>query len=1100
MKNIIKSFAKQFFGKSFKIMKISLVLFFICFLQAFATSNYAQTKKISLAMEDATIADVLQVIEDQSEFRFFYNNQLMDLTKLVDINISDKNIWEILDNVFPNSGITYRVVGKQIALFRNDPDSEKPDLQQQQITGRVTDERGDPLPGVNITIKGTTIGTTTDINGQYALFISAANPVLVFSFIGYGIQEIVVAGRTVIDLTMQPEVSALEEVVVIGYGTVKKSDLTGSVASIKPVELAAFPTVNAVQLLSGRVAGVQIKQNTGAPGASISVRIRGTNSIKGSNEPLYVVDGFPVSGSDLEFINNSDIESVEILKDASATAIYGSRGANGVVLVTTKSGKTGGTRVDIESSYGFQTLRNKLELTNAREYAEIYNEMLINDGLDPYFSSSEINALGEGTDWQDIVFQRAPMQNHDVAVSGGNDKTQFSISGSIFKQDGIIKNSYHDRYSFRANLNHDISKIFSVSHSTILTRINEQYQNSGVGTRGNSLISATLGAYPTVPAYQEDGSLTILGATYPWGTELKNPLNWINETKNYGLFNKALSNVAFTIKPTSKISIRILGGIENTDSRYDNYTTLKFVGSNGSASVSTNQSTSLLNENTISYNNTIGKHSISAVGGFTFQNFLYKSLSGSGSGFLSDATETFNLGSAAVPGIPGSGYSLSTLLSFIGRINYNYNNKYLATITFRSDGSSKYSEGNKWGYFPSAALAWRISNEDFLKDLTFLSDLKLRASWGVTGSQAISAYATLNQLYSGKTVFGDALYTTFAPGTNLPGDLKWESTKQTDLGIDAGFYNNRITLTADYYIKNTVDLLNSVSLPTSLGYSSTIKNIGSIRNSGLEIEAGAVIFSGGELSWTIDGNIAFNKTKVLKLYEGEDIYGGSYNLSILDDFFNILREEEEFAVFYGYTEDGYDEKGNLKYVDRNDDGIISAPDKSIIGNPNPDFIYGLNSTLNYRNFELTVFFQGVYGNQIMNLSSPSITLDYGFGLNTLKEAYDDHWTTTNTDARYPAITSKQNVKVSDRFVEDGSFMRLKNIQFAYNLPGEKLNLDFVRNIQIYVSGQNLLTFTKYSWWDPEVNSAGGSSSINQGIDYNTYPPSKSMNLGIRLGF
>jgi len=982
----------------------------------------------------------------------------------------------------------------------SDAMTEVTEPQQQKITGTVTDKDGTALPGVNVVVTGTTQGVITDLNGKYSINISPGSKSLTFTFVGMEPQEIVIGTLSQIDVTMTEAAIGLDEVVVIGYGTVKKSDLTGSVASIKSNELSAFPTVNAVQSLSGRVAGVQIKQNTGAPGASISVRIRGTNSIKGSNEPLYVVDGFPVSGSDLEFINNSEIESIEILKDASATAIYGSRGANGVVLVTTKSGKTGRTRVDIESSFTVQTLRKKLELTNAREYAGIYNEMLTNDGLEPYFSQSEISALGEGTDWQDVVFQKATVQNHNVRVSGGNEKTQFSISGSIFEQDGIIKNSYHNRYSFRANMNHDISNKFSISHSTILTRIDEQYQNSGVGTRGNSLISAALGAYPTQTPYKEDGSHTVLGATYPWGTELINPLNWINETKNYGNNKKVLSNVAFTYKPLSKLSIRILGGIENTDSRYDNYTTLKFVGSNGSASVSTGQSTSLLNENTVSYNNTIGKHSISAVGGFTFQNFLNTNLGGSGSGFLSDATETFNLGSAAVSGIPSSSYSLSTLLSFIGRINYNYNNKYLATVTFRSDGSSKYSEGNKWGYFPSAALAWRVSNEDFLKDVPFLSDLKLRASWGVTGSQAISAYATLNQLYSGKTVFGDALYTTFAPGTNLPGDLKWESTKQTDVGLDAGFFDNRIIFTADYYIKNTEDLLNSVSLPTSLGYTSTIKNIGTIRNSGLEFEISTIIFSGGDLTWSVDGNIAFNKTKVVKLYEGEDIYGGRYNLSIMDDFFNILREGEEFSVFYGYTDDGYDEKGNLKYLDRNNDGLISAEDKTIIGNPNPDFTYGLNSTLSYKNFDLTVFFQGIYGNEIMNLSSPSITLDYGFGLNTLKEVYDDHWTPSNTDAKYPAITSKQNVKVSDRFVEDGSFLRLKNIQLAYNLPCEKLRINFLRSAQIYVSGQNLLTLTKYSWWDPEVNSAGGSSSINQGIDYNTYPPSKSINMGIRVGF
>jgi TonB-linked SusC/RagA family outer membrane protein len=1098
----LKSFGEEYcrsLKKTILIMRYAIILMILGILQVNATDAYSQKTRLSVNLSDVELVTVLDKIEQESEFFFLYNEKLLDIDRKVNINEDNQSISVILDELFAGTDIKYSIIDRKIILA---PDylTTEVNIQQRKISGVVRDNSGNPMPGVNVVVTGLTQGTITDNDGKYIIDITQGAQSLTFSFIGMESQVVAIGVSNQIDVTLKESAIGLEEVVVIGYGTVKKSDLTGAVASIKPVELSAFPTTNVVQALSGRAAGVQIKQNTGAPGASISVRIRGTNSIKGSNEPLYVVDGFPVSGSSLNFINNSEIESIEILKDASGTAIYGSRGANGVVMVTTKSGKAGQTRVDYESSFGIQTLRHKLELTNATEYAQIYNEMLVNDGKAPYFSDSEIATLGEGFDWQDFVFRKALIQNHDITVSGGNEKTQFSISGSIFDQDGIIKNSFHKRYSFRANLNHNISKKFSVSYSTLLTKIEERYQNSGIGSRGNALISATLGAYPTCTPYNEDGSYTVLGSKYPWGTELKNPINWLNEIKSMGRDNRVLTNAAITYKPIPKVAIRIMGGIENSDYRSDYYQTLKFISSTGSASVSTSQSTSLLNENTVSYNDTFGKHSISAVAGFTFQNFNYTYLGASGSGFLSDNTETYNLGSAGSPGVPGSSYSKSVLLSVIGRVNYNYDNKYLATVTFRSDGSSKYSEGNKWGYFPSAALAWRIKNEDFLKDVEFLSDLKLRGSWGITGSQAISAYATLNQLYSGKTIFGDALYTTFAPGTQLPGDLKWESTKQTDIGFDAGFFNSRLRLTADYYIKNTVDLLNSVTLPSSLGYTSTIKNIGSIRNSGVEFEIGANIFSGNDFSWSIDGNIAFNKTKVTKLYGGKDIYGGSYNLSILDDYFNLLREGEEFAVFYGYTESGYNDQGIIQYVDQNNDGIINASDKTIIGNPNPDFIYGLNSTITYKNFDLTIFLQGTQGNQICNLSSPSITLDYGFGLNTLKEAYDDHWTVNNTDAKYPKITSQQNVKVSDRFVEDGSYLRLRNIQLTYTLPSEKLKINFLRNAQIYVSAQNILTLTNYSWWDPEVNSAGGSSSITQGIDFNTYPTAKSVTMGIRLGF
>ena len=604
----------------------------------------------------------------------------------------------------------------KVTSGNSDAVSEVSQPQQQKITGTVSDKSGNILPGVNVVVTGTTQGAITDLNGKYSINISPGSKSLTFTFIGMEPMEVVIGSLTQIDVNMAESAIGLDEVVVIGYGTVKKSDLTGSVSSVKNTELSAFPTNNAVQALSGRVSGVQIKQNTGAPGGAISVRIRGTNSIKGSNEPLYVVDGFPISESDLTFINNSDIESLEILKDASATAIYGSRGANGVVLITTKSGKLGQTKVDIRTNIGIQTLRKKLDLCNAYEYATLYNEVAANDGKAPAFTQAEVDGFGEGFDWQDFVFRKALIQNEDVTVSGGNAKTRFSISGSIFKQDGIIKNSHFDRFSFRANLNHNISEKFSFDYNTILTKTDEQYQNSGTGTRGNALISATMGAFPTVTPYNDDGSYRDLGSTYPWGTELKNPLDHINERISKGLENKILSNAALTYKPFSKLSIRVLGGIQNTDGRSDYYQTLKAVNSSGYASVNTNQFTSLLSENTATYMNTIGRHSVTAMVGMTYQDFLSKGLGGSGTGFLSDATETYNLASASAPGIPSSYYSFSNLISYIGRINYNYNDKYLATVTFRSDGSSKYSEGNKWGYFPSLAWPGKFQMRHFFKE------------------------------------------------------------------------------------------------------------------------------------------------------------------------------------------------------------------------------------------------------------------------------------------------------------------------------------------------------------------------------------------------
>lgn len=968
------------------------------------------------------------------------------------------------------------------------------------VTGRVLNESQQALSGVSVKIKGTQRGASTDNNGNYNLDAPTGST-LVFSYVGYETSEIVLGDDRVVNVTLEPAANSLDELVIIGYGQVRKSDLTGSLAQVRSTEINAFPATNVLQALNGRASGVQVTQNTGAPGASVSVRIRGTNSIQGNNEPLYVVDGFPMSGTNPTILNNADIESMEILKDASATAIYGSRGANGVILITTKRGKAGSTLVDIESSYSVQTLRKKLDLMNANEFAQFYNLQAQNDGLAPRFSQAEIDAFGEGYDWQELIFQKAPIQNHNITISGGNEKTRFAIGGSAFLQDGIVKGSTYDRYSFRTNISHDISEKFSVNAGATLTRIETDRRNSGGGNRGGSMISAAISAYPTVEPYLEDGSLINLATVYPWGSNvLINPLNHINETFDRVKANRILANASLTYKPIPELAIKISGGIENNDDRSDAYTSINYINSQGSASVSSLQSLSKLSENTITYTNTFAdKHDLSVLAGVTYQDFYNTGLSGSGQGFLSDVTETASLGAAAIPGIPGSSYSLSTLVSFLSRVNYSFSNKYLATFSFRSDGSSRYSEGNKWGYFPSGAVSWRLSEEAFLKEVTFLSDLKLRLGYGATGSQAIDPYATLNQLNSGYTVFDDALYNTVAPGTRLPANLRWETTAQTDFGIDASLWNDRVRIVADYYIKNTRDLLNIVALPASLGFTNTIQNVGEIQNKGFEFSVDANILD-GPFKWDLSGNITFNRNKVLSLYGGRDILGGEFNVSFISDYANILREGQPIGRFWGYLEDGYTETGQIQFQDLDGDGAITQLDKTYIGDPNPDFIYGLNSVMSYKNFELTVFIQGTQGNDMFNLSAINNTLDYNFGLNMPREVFLNHWTPENPNAKYPVISRVSTARVSDRFVEDGSFLRLRNIQLAYRFPVDKFGMEWIRGLQLFASGQNLLTLTNYSWWDPEVNSRGGANSTAQGFDYYSYPTAKTVTFGLRANF
>lgn len=1090
---------------------ISLAFILLSLQVVHSTTGKAQgilDREISVHANNAALATVLEQVREESGLEFLFSSRI-NSTARVSLAIENVKVKTALGRLLHPVGMTFEVVGEHIVILNKEDVpaedhllSEKTtEAQEYTVSGTVSDaDTGEPLPGVSIGVKDHNAGVMTEADGSFSLEIPQAagrNAVLVISFIGYLSQEIPLGGQTAVSISLKQDIVGLDQVVVIGYGTQKKSDLTGSVSQVKAEEINAYPTSNVLQSLSGRAAGVQILQGTGAPGSAPSVRIRGQNSIQGGSEPLYVVDGFPVSGSNPSLLNNSDIESIEILKDASATAIYGSRGANGVVIITTKKGMAGKTMVDFETSYSSQRIRNKLDMMNAREYALLANEQAANDNLEPYFTQDEINGLGQGFDWQDLVFQTAPIKTTSLNVRGGNQKTQFSVSGSIFDQEGIVEGSDYDRYSLRANVNHEISDKFRVTLSSTLSKLNTRRKDSGGGSRGNSMIGAAISAPPLLEPYEADGSYTILSDKYPFiPVDLVNPLNYMNEQSQRTKANVVLANAALIYNPVQELTIKISGGIENRDDRTDSYTTRNFYNSTGRAEINTSQFTSLLSENTISYAKTFNeRHDVSAVAGFTYQDFVTTTLGASGVGFLSDIFETYNIGAAATPGIPGSGYSKSVLLSYLARVNYTLDNKYLFTASFRSDGSSRFSEGNKWGYFPSGAFAWRVSEENFLKGHPQISDLKIRTSWGLTGSQAISPYATLNNLDAGTTIFDDQLYNTFAPNTELPGELKWETTEQFDIGFDLGLFQNRLYLTADYYVKNTRDLLNTVRLPSSMGFRTTIRNVGKMQNKGVELGIAAKAMT-GEFQWDLVGNISFNRNKVVTLNNGEDVLSNYINVLVVGDNFSILREGRSVGQFWGYVESGYDENGKITYQDLNGDGTITADDKTYLGNPNPDFIYGLTSDMSYKNFQLSIFIQGSQGNDIFNVSSIPSTMDYGQGLNMPREVFEDHWTPENTDAKYPVISRNYSIRVSDRWVEDGSYLRLKNIQLAYNFrtPGIK----WLSSAQLYVSGQNLVTFTNYSWWDPEVNSRG--AGTQQGIDHYSYPVAKTFTIGLKASF
>ena len=972
-----------------------------------------------------------------------------------------------------------------------------------EISGTVVDQQGEAIPGVTVSVEGSTIGTVTDINGKYSISVPDGST-MIFSFIGFNTQRVQVGTQNIIDVTLSEEMSSLEEFVVVGSGTVRKSDITGAVASVSNDKINEFASANVMQAIAGRASGIQVKQNNGRPGAPISVRIRGTNSIVGNNEPLYVVDGFPVSNP--LSINNSSIESIEILKDASAVAIYGSRASNGVVLITTKRGRVGETSVNIESNYGFQEVIKKMDMMNPLEFGIYYNRLDNNMNRGDRFSQQqldEFDAMGEGTIWQDVVFQSAPMQNHSINVSGGTEKTKFSITGGLFDQQGIINNSDFKRYSFNANIRHDINNKFSFETTMTLSKVRSARQLSQQGRFGTSLIGRAYGIPNYLKVYEEDGSyLEPVLRDSRVSEALWNPLNFINETSNVLGENNVLGNVAAYYKIMDGLELKISGGIESINSRTDFYQTKHFQNvPDGRATVNVSEFTSLLNENILSYNKTFGdKHSVSAVTGVTYQNFLTTTLSGGGRNFLSDVTETHNLATAAIPSIPGSGYSQSTLLSGLGRLNYTFDNRYLFTISYRADGSSVYSPGNKWGYFPSAAFSWRLSEEKFFNvNEDIINDLRLRTSWGKAGSQAISPYATMNQLFPGTTVFGSSLFTTMAPSVRLASDLKWETTEQVNFGLELSFLQGKLQLTTDYYIKETSDLLNAVQLARSTGYTNSLRNIGRVSNKGIEFQVNANLFDKNNFTWDVDANISFNRSKVLELYGGQDILAGLLQMIMFTDFANTYREDEPLGIMYGYVEaDEYTENGFLQYVDQNNDGIIDARDKVQIGDPNPNYIYGLNSRMSFKDFTFSVFLTGTQGNNIINMSAVAYTMDQTNGTNKLKEVINNHWMPENPDAKYPIPSTNNRFLFSDRYVEDGSYVRLRNIELGYNIPVHRWT--GMKNAQIYFSGQNLLTLTKYSWLDPDVNTRGGANSLDQGIDYAGYPAMKSFTVGARIGF
>jgi TonB-linked SusC/RagA family outer membrane protein len=1090
-------------------MKLTVVFLTVISL---GVSAKGVSQKVTYTGENVSLEKVFLVIEQQTGYAFFYNDADIARVRTVTVTLKDVGLKKALDEILKGQGLDYSVQGKTIFIRASLPNPFKTTSgtnaeRAVNIHGEVTDQAGNPLVGVSVALKGTSIGTITDAKGNYSLTLPDATGTLVFSYVGYNKKEVEINSRSQIDVALEAAISSLNQLVVVGYGTQKKSDLTGSVAQINNAELQAVPVYNIGEALQGRASGVRVTHNSGEPGSRIQIRVRGGNSMIGSNDPLYVVDGFPITGG-INFLNPADIESIDILKDASATAIYGARGANGVVMITTKRGKgEQKNTISISSYYGVQQVAKRYQLLNPKQYATVANEWLKNNGEQPFFNVADVK--NPGTDWQDAIFRTAPVQNHTITFSGSSAKTNYSLSGNYYNQEGIVINSGVQKGSFRLNLDHEIKPWLNLAVNLNVSRREQLSVPVDNGRRGNNMFSGALSAPPTVPVYDTNGLPTRIGESYPFTDpgDMRNPMLWNKPYKNKTVANTILLNNALNIKITKELSFSTRLGLEYENSMNDGFSPIIYANDRGGASSGNTYWNSFLNENILTYKKDFS-HSqhLTVTGGFTYQTYMVRSTDISVSGFSNNITENYNLGSAETINPPSSGISQWKLISGLARANYSFADKYLVTASVRSDGSSRFGKDNKWGLFPSGAVAWRVSEEPFMKkNIDFVNNLKIRASYGVTGNTALSPYQSLDRLSPVKYIYGGHTENVgYAPSGISNSQLKWETSDELDIGLDLDIFNSRIGFTFDYYKKNTHDLLASVPLPPSVGFGYILQNFGEIQNQGMEFSVNADILTRG-FKWDVTAQLSTNKNKVLKIAGGSDIVTAGQTSGLPG--YNIARVGQPLGAFYGYLEDGLDENGYIKFVDVNKDGAITPLDRVILGSPYPDFEFGFNSNFSYKNFSLNVFLQGTYGNDIFFATAFTNLNSFQRTQNQFEDLFGNYWTEAKPDphAKYPRVSPLTQMRPSNRFIENGSYLRVKSMQLSYDVPVKSIGIDWFSKISVYIKATNLFTLTNYPGLDPEVNTRGSDSqSIENrlfiGTDESGYPNARVFGAGIELSF
>lgn len=958
---------------------------------------------------------------------------------------------------------------------------------QNKVSGQIVDDNDLPLAGVSVIVKGTNIGAIADFDGNYIIDKGiTSNSILVFSYLGFTTQEIPVNGLDTINVKMIENASVLNEVVVVGYGAQLKKDITGSVVTIDGEAFESRPNIQVGALLQGQSAGVQVISGSGNPADGFSVRIRGTNSINASSEPLYVVDGVPTT--DTRSINPSDIDTITVLKDASSAAIYGAQGANGVVLITTKRGTTSKPQVSLDLYTGVSQVWKTLPVLNGEQYRDLMTELGLTTDWDSFTAR---------TDWQDEIFQNGFSENYQASVSGKSESTNYFISAGYISQEGAVRSSELERTNFKINIDQNVNDWLTIGSRIAYTIYRDVDVNDNNSVNQGGVLLGALTTPSIIGVFNENGMFT------------SNPFqNWENPLASTdGLdreFNsqRFLGNLYLEAQLLEGLKYRFNYGVDNNhgvfDSFLDPFRTGFGVAIGGRSINNTNKSTFNIIENTLSFNKTHKKHAFEALVGSVTQKFTFENSGIETRNFASAAITTPNGGSEIFSATATKAEKSNA--SFLSRVNYSFDDKYLLTANFRADGSSVFGPGNRWGYFPSFSLGWRVSNENFIPEDSFISDLKIRTGWGIVGNDNIAPYSFLGRVGTGANypIGGVAQPGTFpASIENL--DLKWEESEQTNIGIDLSLFDSRVNIIADAYVKNTNDLLLDAPLPTSTGFSSAFQNIGQIQNRGVEFSFNTTNIQSDQLTWTTGFNISFNRNEVISL-AGEELLQGSIVGGRGEA--SLVREGLPLGTLFGFVFGGVDpQTGDAFYIDSEGNPTFTPTpeDRTVIGDANPDFFYGFTNTLNYKNFSLFVFLQGTQGNDILNVTR--IETEGLLDPKNQSIAVLDRWRQPGDITDIPRATfgNSDNSRVSTRFIEDASYLRFKTITFSYSIPEKFLANVGISSFKLYATGENIFTITNYSGFDPEVNAFGGSNTI-QGIDFGTYPQTRNLIFGLSATF